>query len=48
MWEDILLLVLVQAGSLLIGWFAGYWTGRYHKLVGLMDNDEFVKPVQHL
>lgn len=36
-------LLFIQAGGMVGGFVVGYWLGRKHKLLGLMDRDEFVK-----
>jgi len=43
MWDSVLLLLSIQAGGMAGGFFVGYWLGRKHKLIGLMDREEYVK-----
>jgi hypothetical protein len=43
MWDSVVLYLGLQAGGLAAGFLLGYYLGRKHKILGLMDNDAFVK-----
>jgi hypothetical protein len=43
MWDSLVVLLGIQAGGMVFGFLVGYYLGRKHKLIGLMDRDEYVK-----
>lgn len=47
MWDSVVILLAIQAGGIVLGFVVGYWYGRKHKLLGLMDRDEYVKQFDH-
>lgn len=48
MWESVVIFLGLQAGGIILGYVVGYYYGRKHKLVGLMDRDEYVKQYEDI
>jgi hypothetical protein len=43
MWDSLTFIALVQVGGILAGFIVGYWLGRWHKMLGDMGDENFVK-----